>query len=70
MMPPYKLTNDGAAAVAPEIKWRKIDGDTPHGVKMLLISKPSGVAVVSVRSRAEHWTHWSPIPTFDKSEED
>lgn len=70
MMPLYKLTSDGAAAVTPKVKWRKIDQDTPHGVKMLLISKPSGVAVVSIRTRADHWTHWSPIPTFDSNEEE
>lgn len=68
MMPPYKLTNDGAAAVAPEIKWLKIDEHTPLGTKMLLVSKPSGVAVVSIRGRAEHWTHWCPLPVFDSNE--
>lgn len=70
MMPPYKLTNDGAAAVAPDLKWLRIDENTPVGSKMLLISKPNGIATISVRRPQDGWTHWLPIPTFDKTEED
>jgi hypothetical protein len=68
MMPPYKLTNDGAAAVAPEVKWLKIDALTPVGSKMLLISRPNGIATVSIRRPQDGWTHWFPIPTFDSDE--
>jgi len=63
--PQYKLTNDGAAAVAPSVKWREIDANTPVGAKMLLISKPNGIATVSIRRVQDGWTHWYPIPTFD-----
>jgi hypothetical protein len=70
MLPPYKLTNDGAAAVAPEVNWRKIDATTPLGTKMLLVSKPNGIATVSIRRSQDGWTHWFPIPTFDKAEEE
>jgi hypothetical protein len=70
MLPPYKLTNDGAAAVAPEVNWRKIDATTPLGTKMLLVSKLNGIATVSIRRSQDGWTHWFPIPTFDKAEEE
>ena len=65
MMPPYKLTNDGAVAVAPGAKWRKIDADTPVGVKMLLINRANGIATVSVRRSQDAWTHWYALPTFN-----
>ena len=65
MMPPYKLTNDGAVAVAPGTKWRKIDADTPVGVKMLLINHANGIATVSIRRSQDTWTHWAALPTFN-----
>lgn len=64
-MTDYKLTHDGVAAVAPGTKWRKIDASTPRGTKMLLIHKPSNVAVIGINLMQEHWTHWAPLPTFD-----
>ena len=35
--------------------------------KMLLIDKKLGVAVLGTWRTADGWTHWAPLPTFDKA---
>lgn len=66
----HKLTADGAAAVDPTTRWRKIDENTPRGTKVQLISRPSGVAQYGRHTSSNtFFTHWHPLPIFDKDEE-
>jgi hypothetical protein len=61
----YKPTADGAAIVAPSIKWMPIDERTPRGAKLLLISDKSGVCQIGIHtSFNSFFTHWAPLPTF------
>jgi hypothetical protein len=66
----YRLTTDRSTAITPSVHWTKITEQTPYGVKMLLISKPHGVAVISIRRKEDTWTHWAPLPTFAPETED
>ena len=63
-----RISTDKSCLVDTELKWQKIDKDTPIGVKMLLINREYGCATVGI-----HWgyptgvfTHWAPLPTFKK----
>ena len=48
--------------------WRKIDSDTPLGIKMQLINKQYGVAMYAILGSTNKWfTHWAPLPTFEKN---
>jgi hypothetical protein len=63
----HKITADGAALVAPENKWIKIDATTPRGVSLLLISEHYGVAQKGLHyPNDKFFTHYYPLPTFDK----
>lgn len=63
----YKLNTDKTAAVATDTFWQLIDSDTPTGVKMLLINKHFGVAIVSTYCGDRlQWTHWHPLPKFEE----
>lgn len=62
----HKLTSCGAAAVAPNVKWLKIDKDTPVGVRMQLIEKEQGVAYTRVHHHGDGFDHWFPLPTFER----
>lgn len=60
-------TSDKAAIADKDYHW--IDATVtppPSGLKMLLINKPAGVAVLGVWRKSEDWTHWCPLPTFKK----
>ena len=64
-----KPTNDRAAVVDTAYHWRKIDDDTPRGVKLQLINRPANVATYStLGSPPQFWTHWAPLPTFAKGD--
>lgn len=65
----HKLTADGAAVVAPSVKWLKIDKDTPVGSRMQLIERAQGVAYTRIHHKGDNFTHWFPLPTFDENEE-
>ena len=65
----HKLSSDGAAVVAPDVKWLRIDNRTPIGCRMQLIDRSQGVAYTRVHQRCDGFTHWFPVPTFDKDEE-
>lgn len=60
----HKLTNDGAAVVAPSINWLPIDNKTPTGSKMLLIDRRQGIAYLRIHLQGDGFTHWYPLPTF------
>lgn len=62
----HKLTADGAAAVTPNIKWLRIDKDTPIGVRMQLIEKAQGVAYTRTHFTDDGFDHWFPLPTFEE----
>lgn len=65
----HKISSDGAAVVAPSVKWLRIDESTPRNTKMLLISEKYGVAQVCVLVASDkHYTHWHPLPTFTRDE--
>lgn len=64
-----KLNSDQTVAVDPATKWIKIGPDTPRGVKLQLINKKYGVALYARYSAADtFFTHYHPLPTFDKDE--
>lgn len=63
--PPANHDNTRVALIDREYHWNVIDGSTPHGAKMQLISRPYGVAIYgSISSREKFFTHWAPLPTF------
>ena len=64
----HKLTSDGAAVVAPSVKWLKINDYTPVGCRMQLIEKAQGVAYTRIHHKGDGFDHWFPLPTFDETE--
>lgn len=63
----FKVSSDGSTLVTDTLHWSPIDEDTPVGIKMLLINKNHGVAVVSNFTRNSHFTHYAALPKFRKS---
>lgn len=65
-----KLTNDMFAVVNVSNKWIDAKKHTPpKSAKMLMIDKRLGVAVLGTWRDADGWTHWYPLPTFDRDDE-
>jgi hypothetical protein len=62
----YKINSDRTAAVSTESFWMPIDENTPIGVKIQLINKRFGVAVMSTYCGPSDtsFTHWHPLPKF------
>jgi hypothetical protein len=59
------LNGSKTVAIDPEYHWRKIDKDTPRGVKLQLINFSAHVAVYGVYDFVDkYFTHWAPLPTF------
>lgn len=65
----HKLTADGAAVVAPDVKWLLIDERTPIGSRMQVIDKAQNIAYTRAHYKGDGFTHWFPVPTFSKDEE-
>ena len=64
-----KLTSDHFAVVDVNNKW--LDAKVvspPKSAKMLMIDKKLGVAVLGTWRDADRWTHWCPLPTFERDE--
>lgn len=59
-----KLTHDGAALVAADLKYKPIDPANPPRGKCLFINRMQGVAVISEYRAGFGWTHYHPLPTF------
>lgn len=60
-----KLNSDRTAVVAQDHFWIPIaDHPPPVGVKMLLINKYNGSAVISTYFQKYQWTHWQALPKF------
>ncbi len=60
--------NTRSAAVDRDYHWLPITEVTLRGVKLQLIDKRSGVASYGMlqAGNSVHWTHWAPLPTFEK----
>ncbi len=65
----HKLTADGAACVAPDVKWLRIDERTPIGSRMQLVDKKQNISFTRVHYKGDGFTHWFPVPTYDEDEE-
>ena len=64
----HKLSSDGAAVVAPNVKWIRIDERTPIGCRMQLVDKAQNIAFTRVHHKSDGFTHWFPVPTYDEDE--
>ena len=64
----HKLNADKTAVVAPDVKWIRIDEHTPIGAKMQIIDKKQNIAFTRTHFKGDGFTHWFPVPTFDKDE--
>lgn len=65
----YHINNDKSAAVSDDVYW--IDANVikpPLGVKLLVINKANGVALISPWSEHYWYTHWQALPRFLKDE--
>lgn len=61
-----KITSDRSAAVDQNYFWKRIDKDTPKGVKLQLINRALGVASYGMYTGGVYWTHWAPLPRFEE----
>lgn len=59
-----RVNKDNTAAVNQSVHWIPIDENTPRGVKLLLINKAHGIAVLSTYNPAFGWTHYQGLPKF------
>ena len=65
-----KMTRDQFAVVDVNNKWLDAKKySPPRGAKMLMIDRKLGVAVLGTWRDADHWTHWCPLPTFERDDE-
>lgn len=63
----FKLNTAQTAAVSLDAFWEEVGPDTPRGVKVWLINKPSGSSFSGMYSPADPFpTHWFPNPRFRK----
>jgi len=63
------LNADQTVAIDPATKWIPINALTPRGVKLQLINKAAGVALYGALLPGDtFFTHYYPVPTFDKDE--
>ena len=64
------LDSSKTAAVDRHYHWIPVDEHTPRGVKLQLINRKSGVAHMGLYFKSEsYYTHWAPLPTFNKEVE-
>ena len=64
----HKLNSDKTAAVAPDVKWLRIDERTPIGVRMQLVDRAQNIAFTRVHHKGDGFTHWFPVPTYDEND--
>ena len=66
----WKISSDGAAAVALEYYWLPIKRvRPPEGVKILMLNEATGVATLGVYKPDSWFTHWAPLPKLVKDED-
>lgn len=64
-----KLSSDRMAVISTVMKWIPIaDMEPPRGAKVLLIEERYGVACFGQWYPGNAWTHWFPLPTFDRDD--
>lgn len=65
-----KTTSDRLALVDTQHHWKPIDkaNPPPSGVKLLLIQRKLGVAVIGNYHANSSWTHYAGLPTFEREE--
>ena len=65
-----KTTSDRMALVDVHHHWKPIDKNNPppSGVKLLLIQRKLGVAVIGNYRPDSTWTHYAGLPTFESDE--
>lgn len=65
-----KTTNDRLALVDTQHHWKPIDkaNPPPSGVKLLLIERKLGIAVIGNYRADSTWTHYAGLPTFRRDE--
>jgi hypothetical protein len=65
-----RTTSDKLALVDVFHHWTPIDSKSPppSGVKLLLIDKRLGVAVIGNYNKNSSWTHYAGLPTFLRDE--
>lgn len=63
-----RISKDGSTAIDPDYYWRDIDGDTPRGVKLQLLTE-GGVAVYGqITGKGDDgFTRWAPLPKQRKT---
>ena len=64
----HKLNSDRTAAVAPSVKWLRIDESTPIGCRMQLVDRAQNIAFTRVHHKGDGFTHWFPVPTYDEND--
>jgi hypothetical protein len=65
-----KTTHDRLALVDTHHHWRPIDktAPPPSGVKLLLIERKLGIAVIGNYTQNSTWTHYAGLPSFERTE--
>ena len=65
-----KTTNDRRALVDTNHHWKPIDktNPPPSGVKLLLIQRKLGIAVIGNYRADSTWTHYAGLPTFERGD--
>lgn len=65
-----RLTSNKDAVVFEGVYWIPVTEQVPpRGAKILLINKPSGIAVLGIWDGYSHWTHWAGLPRFKENED-
>jgi len=64
-MTTYTLNTARTAAVSTAVFWQPITPATPRGVKVLCISRHSGIAqVCTIHTRETFFDYWAPLPRW------
>jgi hypothetical protein len=66
----YKISSDGAAAVAPDFYWIPFSKKAPpQGITLLLSNKAAGRMQQGMYTTKEKFfDHWAPCPKFPKED--
>jgi hypothetical protein len=63
----FELSKDQSVAVATDYFWKRIDDDTPHGVKLQLLGIGGVAAYGQWDGKNRFWTHYAPLPRMPKA---
>lgn len=65
----HRISSDGKAVVDTNLKWRRIDKETPTGKKIWLINDKARSATQGMHLHGNsYFTHWLPLPTFPEDD--